>query len=279
MRLAGRRARRRALGAAAAAPSARQRLREGAAVHAADVRAGRARGTRPGDRPKARPTSRSCSSMSAGMSGCSRCSWRRRARAARASWRSSRSPAISPGSPSTSPPIPACRSSRCSSRFRTMPRASSPSSSTAAIAAAPARASSMRAKPARTPCACRAGRCWRLLREQGIERIDALKLDVEGMEDVDPHAVPPRCAASLWPQPDRDRGCARTLVGRSVRARLRANGYTVSSRSKLNVMLRRTGDQSSERHRVGDREAVRRHRAAIGDRLDAARCAPVERPP
>ncbi len=34
-----------------------------------------------------------------------------------------------------------------------------------------------------------------LLRDEGIERIDALKLDVEGMEDVDPDAVPARCAA------------------------------------------------------------------------------------
>ncbi len=77
-----------------------------------------------------------------------------------------------------------------------------------------------------------------------------------------------RCGRSLIVIED-----ARELWSADLFAALAANGYTVSSRSKLNVMLRRTGDQSSERHRVGDRETLHRHRAAIGDRLDAARLA------
>ena len=59
-------------------------------------------------------------------------------------------------------------------------------------------------------------------------------------------------------------------------AALAANGYAVSSRSKLNVMLRRTA-QSAIGTGAGDRDAVRRDRAAIGDRLDAARLRAVER--
>lgn len=83
-----------------------------------------------------------------------------------------------------------------------------------------------------------------LLREQGIERIDALKLDVEGMEDVILLPFLRDAPRSLWPQLMLIED-ARELWSADVFAALAANGYAVSSRSKLNVMLRRTGDQSS----------------------------------
>jgi FkbM family methyltransferase len=77
------------------------------------------------------------------------------------------------------------------------------------------------------------------LREERIDRIDALKLDVEGMEDVIlmpfMRAAPP----SLWPNliviED-----ARELWSADLFAELAKRGYAVASRSKLNVMLRRT---------------------------------------
>ena len=73
------------------------------------------------DRPQAARRALRVRRRRAAMSGCFRCSWRPRARAARASWRSSRSPATSPGWPSTSRPIQACRSSRRNWRCRTQP--------------------------------------------------------------------------------------------------------------------------------------------------------------
>jgi FkbM family methyltransferase len=76
-----------------------------------------------------------------------------------------------------------------------------------------------------------------LLREQGIERIDALKLDVEGMEDVILLAFLRDAPRSLWPQLILIED-AHELWSADVFGALAANGYAVSSRSKLNVMLR-----------------------------------------
>ena len=59
-----------------------------------------------------------------------------------------------------------------------------------------------------------------------------------------PDAVLPRRAAIAVAEPDRDRGCAE-LWSADLFAALAANGYTVSSRSKLNVMLRRTAQSAS----------------------------------
>jgi FkbM family methyltransferase len=83
-----------------------------------------------------------------------------------------------------------------------------------------------------------------VLGDEGVARIDALKLDVEGMEDavLMPffRAAPP----SLWPNliviED-----ARELWSADLFAELAKRGYAVTSRSKLNVMLRRTAQPSA----------------------------------
>ena len=83
-----------------------------------------------------------------------------------------------------------------------------------------------------------------VLRDEGIERIDALKIDVEGMEDIVLMPFLRDAPSSLWPNliviED-----AHELWSADLFAALAANGYTVSSRSKLNVMLRRTAQSAS----------------------------------
>ncbi len=78
-----------------------------------------------------------------------------------------------------------------------------------------------------------------VLREEGIVRIDALKLDVEGMEDTVLMPFFRDAPPTLWPDliviED-----ARALWAVDLFAELANKGYSVASRSKLNVMLRRT---------------------------------------
>ena len=87
----------------------------------------------------------------------------------------------------------------------------------AATAAARARAGWMQ-HPGR--CCARAvpAAADRAAAKQGIDRIDALKIDVEGMEDIGTGAVLPRRTAVAVAAPDRDRGFAHELVDRPVRA-------------------------------------------------------------
>jgi FkbM family methyltransferase len=77
------------------------------------------------------------------------------------------------------------------------------------------------------------------LRDERIDRIDALKLDVEGMEDVILMPFLRDAPPSLWPEliviED-----ARALWSADLFGELAKRGYAVVSRSKLNVMLRRT---------------------------------------
>lgn len=78
------------------------------------------------------------------------------------------------------------------------------------------------------------------LRDQGVDRIDALKIDVEGMEDVILMPFFRDAPASLWPRllviED-----AHALWSADLFGALARKGYAVASRSKLNVMLRRSG--------------------------------------
>ena len=94
-----------------------------------------------------------------------------------------------------------------------------------------------------------------VLREEGIERIDAIKIDVEGMEDVVLLPFFRDAPQSLWPNliviED-----AHELWSADLFAALAANGYTVSSRSKLNVMLRRTAQSASGTGAATERPSV-----------------------
>ncbi len=94
-----------------------------------------------------------------------------------------------------------------------------------------------------------------VLREQGIERIDALKIDVEGMEDIVLMPFLRDAPPSLWPSliviED-----AHEMWSADLFAALAANGYTVSSRSKLNVMLRRTAQSVSGTGAATERPSV-----------------------
>jgi FkbM family methyltransferase len=76
------------------------------------------------------------------------------------------------------------------------------------------------------------------LRDQGVDRIDALKIDVEGMEDVILMPFFRDAPPSLWPDliviED-----AHALWSADLFGELARKGCTVASRSKLNVMLRR----------------------------------------
>jgi len=100
---------------------------------------------------------------------------------------------------------------------------------TRTLTAAAATASTIRA-----PCRS----LLRVLHDEGIDRIDALKIDVEGNEDTilapffraAPQSLCPRLIVI---EDTRDRWSV------DVFAVLAAKGYSVSSRSKLNVMLRR----------------------------------------
>jgi FkbM family methyltransferase len=78
-----------------------------------------------------------------------------------------------------------------------------------------------------------------VLRDERIERIDAMKLDVEGMEDTILMPFLRDAPPSLWPEliviED-----ARALWSADLFGELAKRGYAVVSRSKLNVMLRRT---------------------------------------
>ena len=82
-----------------------------------------------------------------------------------------------------------------------------------------------------------------VLRDERIERIDAMKLDVEGMEDTILVPFLRDAPPSLWPEliviED-----ARALWSADLFAELAKRGYAVVSRSKLNVMLRRTAPTS-----------------------------------
>lgn len=80
-----------------------------------------------------------------------------------------------------------------------------------------------------------------LCREKGIARIDAMKLDVEGAEDVILTNVLAEAPETLWP--------AAVIIERSVRrwqradciALLEAHGYRVLARTRGNVVLGRGG--------------------------------------
>ena len=76
------------------------------------------------------------------------------------------------------------------------------------------------------------------MREQNVARIDALKIDVEGSEDDILTAFFNTADQTLWPRliviEDASGVWQNDLFGF-----LRERGYMVSSRSKLNVMLRR----------------------------------------
>ena len=80
-----------------------------------------------------------------------------------------------------------------------------------------------------------------VLKEQNVTSIDALKIDVEGSEDEILTAFFTQADRSLWPRllvvEDASNVWRSDLFG------LLANcGYRVASRSKLNVMLRRTAN-------------------------------------
>jgi FkbM family methyltransferase len=78
--------------------------------------------------------------------------------------------------------------------------------------------------------------------EAGLTGIDALKIDVEGAEDLVLVPFFRDAPPSLWPRlvviEDSSAEWSTDLF-----ALLKARGYTVSSRSKQNVMLRRSGDR------------------------------------
>ncbi len=78
----------------------------------------------------------------------------------------------------------------------------------------------------------------RLLQDEGIERIDALKIDVEGSEDLILAPFFRDAPPSLWPRLwlIEDAGGVWTM---DLFSFLTATGYTVVARSKQNVMLRR----------------------------------------
>jgi FkbM family methyltransferase len=79
-----------------------------------------------------------------------------------------------------------------------------------------------------------------LLTQEGIGSIDAMKIDVEGMEDAILVSFFRDAPKRLWPRliviED-----ARTTWGVDLFSLLTANGYNVASCSRLNVMLRRVG--------------------------------------
>jgi FkbM family methyltransferase len=79
-----------------------------------------------------------------------------------------------------------------------------------------------------------------VLRQEGIARIDALKIDVEGAEDAILLPFFRDAPESLWPDliviED-----ARDAWHSDLFGVLTAYGYVLSGRSKLNVMLRRSG--------------------------------------
>jgi hypothetical protein len=83
-----------------------------------------------------------------------------------------------------------------------------------------------------------------VLREAGIDRIDALKIDVEGMEDKILLPFFRDAPPSLWPSllQIEDRRVDWPI---DVIAALTANGYAESSRSRTDMMLRRAHDPES----------------------------------
>ncbi len=94
-----------------------------------------------------------------------------------------------------------------------------------------------------------------VLREQGIARIDALKIDVEGMEDAILLPFLRDAPASLLPSLILIED-AHEIWSADLFTALAAEGYTVSSRSKLNVMLRRTGQSMSGTASATERSPV-----------------------
>jgi FkbM family methyltransferase len=94
------------------------------------------------------------------------------------------------------------------------------------------------ASPVRIPCRA----LLSVLREAGLDRIDALKIDVEGMEDTILVPFFRDAPRSLWPAlvliEDR-----RVDWKDDVIRMLTADGYTISSRSRVDAMLRLTPDQ------------------------------------
>ena len=82
-----------------------------------------------------------------------------------------------------------------------------------------------------------------VLRQEGVQHIDALKIDVEGMEDKILMAFFNEAPSSLWPsliivEDTRD------LWSGDLFAYLGERGYTVARRSKLNAMMRRNAQGS-----------------------------------
>lgn len=94
-----------------------------------------------------------------------------------------------------------------------------------------------------------------VLREEGIGRIDALKIDVEGMEDVVLMPFLRDAPPSLWPRLILIED-AHELWSADLFAELAARGYTVSSRSKLNVMLRGSAQPASGTGPATERPSV-----------------------
>lgn len=78
----------------------------------------------------------------------------------------------------------------------------------------------------------------RLVQDEGIDRTDAIKIDVEGSEDMILVPFFRDAATSLWPRLllIEDAGTDRSA---DLFSFLAANGYAIAARSKHNVMLRR----------------------------------------
>ena len=209
-----------------AALSEPQQLRKERPVHAADrstslerdvLAAAIDRMRQPGQAP-------SRSSISAPMSGSIRCSSRAAAGRTRACWRRSRSPASSSASASTCASNPGfditvlpaggdgsrrrgrAGDLRARSRRHVM--------STGATA---------RANDGET-VRVRAGRCSAIVAEAGISAIDALKIDIEGAEDLALAPFLRDAPSDVAAAPRADRGTAR--LGRSISTRCCASAAT-----------------------------------------------------
>ena len=184
------------------------------------------------------------------MWGCSRCSWRRRARAgldvgepfdrtgnfARLSFNI----AANPGLPIK--PLQLALSDQAGELAIELDRRDRGGTRAHRLDAAGAGA-------VRVPCKT----LLAALHEERIDRIDALKIDVEGMEDVVLIPFFRDAPPSLWPRliviEDAHELWSADLFGELAR-----KGYAVASRSKLNVMLRR----SSQPATIGTASATER---------------------
>jgi FkbM family methyltransferase len=78
-----------------------------------------------------------------------------------------------------------------------------------------------------------------LLTQEGVESVDALKIDVEGMEDSILSSFFRDAPQRLWPHLILVED-ARAVWNTDLFSLLAAKGYSVGSRSRQNVMLRRS---------------------------------------